>query len=75
MVMHWSTCCFIEVEVEGDPTDGLNSPATCTDRWQAAMADNTKGMYNTFVETGVFVSVCQHGMIWTIADMIKSGEL
>ena len=63
------------MEVKGDPTGRLNTPATCTDWWQAAMADNTKGMYNTFVETGVFVSVFQHGMIWTIADMIKSGEL
>jgi len=39
------------------------------------MADMTKGMYNTFAETGVFVSVCWHGTIWTILDMMKSGEL
>ena len=60
---------------EGDPTDGHTGEATCTDRWRAANADAQKGTYNTFAETGVFVSVCRHGIIWTIADMICSGEL
>ncbi|KAF8586310.1 hypothetical protein K439DRAFT_1409115 [Ramaria rubella] len=63
------------VEEEGDPTDGDTGLATCTDQWQAANADTSKGMYNTFGETGVFVSVCHHRIIWTITDMIRSGEL
>ncbi|KAF8525692.1 hypothetical protein JB92DRAFT_2701185, partial [Gautieria morchelliformis] len=61
--------------VKGDPTDGHSSVATCSDRWRAAMANTLKGMYNAFEETGVFVSVCRHGFIWTIVDMIRSGEL
>lgn len=64
-----------EVEVEGDPTDGQTGPATCTDRWRAANADTLKGMYNAFAETGVFVSVCRHGLVWTVLDMMRSGEL
>ncbi|KAF8523630.1 hypothetical protein JB92DRAFT_3109913 [Gautieria morchelliformis] len=45
----------VEVEIEGDPTDGHAGPATCTDRWRAAMADTVKGMYKAFAKTGVFV--------------------
>jgi len=40
-----------------------------------AMADTLQGMYKRFDETGIFVSVCCHGLIWTIADMVHSGEL
>jgi Kyakuja-Dileera-Zisupton transposase len=64
-----------QVEVEGDPTDGHTGLATCTDRWRAANADNAKGMYHTFQETGIFVSVCRNGLIWTIVDMMRSSEL
>ncbi|KAF8586199.1 hypothetical protein K439DRAFT_1646342 [Ramaria rubella] len=39
------------------------------------MADTLKGMYSAFAETGIFVSVCRHGTIWTILDMMCSGEL
>jgi Kyakuja-Dileera-Zisupton transposase len=64
-----------QIDVEGDPTDGHMGPATCTDRWRAANANTLKGMHNSFAATGVFVSVCHHGMIWTSVDMIRSGEL
>ncbi|KAF8485675.1 hypothetical protein JB92DRAFT_2555527, partial [Gautieria morchelliformis] len=47
----------------------------CTDHWHAAVVDTVKGMYKAFTETGVFVLVCQHGFIWTILDMMQSGEL
>jgi len=60
---------------EGDPTDGHASEATCVDWWCAANADSLKGMHNTFAEMGVFISACQHGIIWTIIDMMWSGEL
>jgi Kyakuja-Dileera-Zisupton transposase len=65
----------VEIEAEGDPEDGNPGQTTCTNRWRAAMADTLKGSYNSFHETGVFVSVCHHGFVWTIADMIHSGEL
>ncbi|KAF8580834.1 hypothetical protein K439DRAFT_1284748, partial [Ramaria rubella] len=58
-----------------DPTDGHSDHTMCTDRWWAAMADTLKGMFNAFAETGIFVSVCRHGTIWTILDMMRSGEL
>ena len=43
--------------------------------WRAAMADTLKGMYKAFDETGIFISVCHHGIVWTIVDMMHSGEL
>ena len=70
-----SHLCNQVPEVKGDLTDEQDAYVTCTNWWWAAMADMTKGMYNTFAETGVFVSVCWHGTIWTILDMMKSGEL
>ncbi|KAF8530645.1 hypothetical protein JB92DRAFT_2804438 [Gautieria morchelliformis] len=53
----------------------VDKETVCLNRWRAAMADNLKGMYNAFTETGVFVSVCRHGFVWTILDMMQSGEL
>lgn len=38
-------------------------------------ADPGKGSHDLFDETGIFLSVCRHGIIWFIIDMIKSGEL
>ncbi|KAF8586497.1 hypothetical protein K439DRAFT_1340678, partial [Ramaria rubella] len=61
--------------IKGDPTDGNADHPTCTDCWHAAMADTLKGMYNTFAKMGIFLSVCWHGIIWTILDMMHSGEL
>ncbi|KAF8583365.1 hypothetical protein K439DRAFT_1617574 [Ramaria rubella] len=65
----------IEREMEGDPTDGHTGEATCADRWRAATADQRKGIHKAFAESGVFVAVCRHGMLWTILDMMRSGEL
>jgi hypothetical protein len=55
--------------------DGDEMDTTCTDRWKAAMSDSLKRMWSVYRETGVFVSVCRHGFIWWIVDMIESGEL
>jgi len=67
----------LQAAIEGDPADGNADHAvtTCMDHWWAAMADTLKGMYNYFAETGVFISVYHHGMIWTILDMMWSGKL
>ncbi|KAF8580999.1 hypothetical protein K439DRAFT_1355405 [Ramaria rubella] len=56
--------------MEGDPTDGHSGEATCADHWCAATADTIKGVSNVFAESGVFVSICHHGLIWTILDMM-----
>jgi len=40
---------LLQAAIEGDPTDG-NAVTTCTDCWQAAMADTLKGMYNSLLK-------------------------
>ncbi|KAF8580519.1 hypothetical protein K439DRAFT_1648189 [Ramaria rubella] len=37
--------------------------------------DGHSGVSNTFAESGVFVSVCHHGLIWKILDMIAKYPL
>ncbi|KIJ34337.1 hypothetical protein M422DRAFT_182296, partial [Sphaerobolus stellatus SS14] len=58
-----------------DPTDGHHGIVVCTDCWKAANADKINPMLAMFDETGAFISVCRYGIIWSICDMIQSGEL
>jgi len=57
------------------PPMAMRLHSTCTDRWKAAMSDSLKKMWSIYRETGIFISVCRHGLIWWIVDMIESGEL
>lgn len=61
--------------IEGDVTDGLPEVSACAERWRAAGPEERKRMWKMFTESGVFVSVCRHGFILLICDMIQSGEL
>ncbi|KAG2137739.1 hypothetical protein BD769DRAFT_1291575, partial [Suillus cothurnatus] len=60
-------------------TSGGASPAdisetACTDNWRTAntISDNT---VKVFEQTGIFISACRHGMIQTLVEMRRSGEL
>ncbi|KAJ7226560.1 hypothetical protein C8J57DRAFT_1535043 [Mycena rebaudengoi] len=46
----------------------------CTDRWQN-MEEVTGKAWGLYEETGVFLSLCCHGFVLLIADMVRSGEL
>ncbi|KAG9023451.1 hypothetical protein FRB95_013070 [Tulasnella sp. JGI-2019a] len=47
----------------------------CMERWKANAPDEKKGMFSCYDESGIFISVCQHGHILVVADMVQSGEL
>jgi hypothetical protein len=34
----------------------------------------TKRAWGIFDETGIFLSLCRHGFVLAIADMVRSGE-
>ncbi|KAI5985604.1 hypothetical protein EDD15DRAFT_2390125 [Pisolithus albus] len=60
-------------------TASVGSPATliesvCTDNWKAAntVSENT---VKVFEQTGIFISACRHGIIQTLVEMRRSGEL
>ncbi|KAH7903213.1 hypothetical protein BJ138DRAFT_1020992, partial [Hygrophoropsis aurantiaca] len=54
---------------DGEPTD------VCIDRWRNASPEARKKMFAIFKKSGVFVVVCRHGLLLTICDMVRSGEL
>ncbi|KAG8988699.1 hypothetical protein FRB94_000480 [Tulasnella sp. JGI-2019a] len=47
----------------------------CMERWKANAPDEKKGMFSCYDESGIFISVCRHGHILVVADMVQSGEL
>jgi len=55
--------------------DSDEANTMCTDHWKAAMSDSLKQMWLIYHETGIFTSVCRHGFIWWIVNMIESREL
>ncbi|KDQ07850.1 hypothetical protein BOTBODRAFT_139518, partial [Botryobasidium botryosum FD-172 SS1] len=67
---------WVDVDEEGDPTDGDAKVSPCAARWKAAgKAGKEKGMWDMYEETGLFVAICRHGFVLTVCDMIRSGEL
>ncbi len=56
---------------DGGPNDIRNE--ACAKNWKAAASKKKKMMWGVFKETGIFASVCQHGLILWITDMISSG--
>lgn len=60
--------------LEPSVTVDISNNSSWTDNWKAAntIAENTT---NIFEQTGVFVSACHHGIIQTLVEMRRSGEL
>ncbi|KAJ7725663.1 hypothetical protein DFH07DRAFT_758581 [Mycena maculata] len=48
---------------------------TCVDRWRAAGPDQRKKMFALFAVSGIFLTVCRHGHVIVMCDMIRSREL
>ncbi|KAJ7586827.1 hypothetical protein C8J56DRAFT_1004574 [Mycena floridula] len=49
-------------------------PAGC-DSWHNSQESNTRAMWSIYDETGIFISLCCHGFVLLMADMVNSGEL
>ncbi|KAJ7862680.1 hypothetical protein B0H14DRAFT_3863115 [Mycena olivaceomarginata] len=47
----------------------------CVERWRAAAPEARKKMLKLFAVAGIFLSVCRHGHVLAMCDMIRSGEL
>jgi hypothetical protein len=48
---------------------------TCVERWKAAGPEARKKMFALFAVAGIFLTVCRHGHVIIMCDMIRSGEL
>ncbi|KAK1220387.1 hypothetical protein PQX77_016845 [Marasmius sp. AFHP31] len=55
--------------------DIFNESNGCADRWKNMSEELTSKMWGVFEETGVFVSLCRHGFVLLVVDMVESGEL
>ncbi|KAJ6595036.1 hypothetical protein DFH09DRAFT_1259083 [Mycena vulgaris] len=63
-------------ELEGAEADELAKCVnTCVERWRTAGPEARKKMFALFAIAGIFLSVCRHGHVLVMCDMIRSGEL
>ncbi|KAJ7585883.1 hypothetical protein C8J56DRAFT_787886 [Mycena floridula] len=61
----------LDPNADNAPAD---EPAGC-DSWHNSQESNTRAMWRVYDETGIFLSVCRHGFVLLITDMVNSGEL
>jgi len=47
----------------------------CAGYWTNMVNEVTARMWGIFDKTGIFLSLCCHGFVLNVADMIRSGEL
>jgi Kyakuja-Dileera-Zisupton transposase len=47
-----------------------NNP--CAERWQNIKTELTAKMWGIFEKTGLFLTLCQHGFVLILADMVYS---
>ncbi|KAG1870917.1 hypothetical protein F4604DRAFT_1881226 [Suillus subluteus] len=62
-------------EPDSDDSSSSEPVSVCLDRWHNAAPEARKRMFAVFRKSGIFVSVCRHGILLTICDMVRSGEL
>ena len=58
-----------------DFVDDDNDDNPCAERWSNMKSELTSKMWGIFDETGLFLSLCRHGFVLLLADMVHSGEL
>ncbi|KAJ7596489.1 hypothetical protein C8J56DRAFT_772419, partial [Mycena floridula] len=64
----------IHLDPDRLPQENADQPAGC-DSWHNSQESNTRAMWRIYDETGLFLSVCRHGFVLLMADMVNSGEL
>ncbi|PPQ90198.1 hypothetical protein CVT25_001370, partial [Psilocybe cyanescens] len=63
---------WLNTAENGEVVEALD---VCVERWKSAGPEARKKMFALFAIAGVFLSVCCHGHVLVICDMICSGEL
>ncbi|KAJ4477074.1 hypothetical protein C8R41DRAFT_983264 [Lentinula lateritia] len=46
----------------------------CEEKWHNTLDKNTGKSWAKFDENGIFLLICRHGLVLSLADMVKSGE-
>ncbi|KAG1739375.1 uncharacterized protein EDB91DRAFT_1237491 [Suillus paluster] len=55
---------------EPDSGDSSELSTVCVDCWQNAAPESRKKMFAIFKKSGIFITVCRHGFLLTICDMV-----
>ncbi|KAG6874615.1 hypothetical protein C0992_007271 [Termitomyces sp. T32_za158] len=74
-VDHWAKEVLEELLPNGKGSEGNLDEDPCQGRWKNMIDEITARMWGVFDETGIFLSLCHHGFVLLVADMIRSGEL
>jgi hypothetical protein len=64
-----------EMSAEAIPVNEDTQESPCVSRWHNMINDVTSKMWGIFDETGIFLSLCRHGFVMMVTDMVRSGEL
>ncbi|KAJ3912126.1 hypothetical protein F5877DRAFT_54492 [Lentinula edodes] len=59
---------------EGDFREWVWKTGRCEEKWHNASDKNTGKSWAKFDENGIFLLICRHGLVLSLADMVKSGE-
>lgn len=59
------------------PDDGIDDSEDnpCAQHWKNMIDELTSKVWGVFDETGIFLTLCHHGFVLMVADMVRSGEL
>lgn len=57
----------------GDDID-TDDDNPCAEQWRNMKTEVTARMWGIFEEMGLFLSLCRHGFVLLLADMVRSGE-
>ncbi|KAG2117740.1 hypothetical protein DEU56DRAFT_874074 [Suillus clintonianus] len=72
----WLNESYVDVfKDEPDSVDSAEPCTVCVDHWRNAAPKSQKKMFAIFKKSGIFITVCRHGLLLTICDMVRSGEL
>lgn len=76
--LHYSNltnfCFSIDFTFSQESQETHTECSPCTEWWKNMSDQLTSKAWSIFDETGVFVAICRHGFVLTIADMVKSGK-
>lgn len=63
----------LEMMPDEEVEDSEDNP--CAQRWKNMIDELTSKVWGVFDETGIFLTLCRHGFVLMVADMVRSGEL
>jgi hypothetical protein len=61
-------------KAKGKQKEGVGPKVGCGDGWKNAQEKYTSKAWGMYRETGIFILLCRHAFVFSICDMVESGE-